>query len=180
MMAPPTFYLSSDGIKNLFGFLRRSNADIRLQRRRILTDIGIVGKATDTALRDGLIDDRNYLVSWPILSRSLGAPQPHKVLIGGIVLTHVNGQLRQFEDMIRLAASLPNDSRLRNQLSAYLVGSLWDNLQHPPISYLGKQYRYRTADGSFNVRWSGRQVAKLIRTMPGPRTLLALAHPTRG
>ena len=32
-----------------------------------------------------------------------------------------------------------------------LVGTLWDSLQHPPLSYFGDQYQYRTADGSYNV-----------------------------
>ncbi|KAK1240176.1 hypothetical protein MKX08_007618 [Trichoderma sp. CBMAI-0020] len=54
------------------------------------------------------------------------------------------------EDIIQVAASLPNGSMLRGDLNARFIGTLWRNLQHPPISYLGDEFRYRTADGSNN------------------------------
>ena len=31
-----------------------------------------------------------------------------------------------------------------------MLGNLWDNLKHPPLSYMGDAWRYRTADGSNN------------------------------
>ncbi|KAI1880063.1 hypothetical protein JX265_001684 [Neoarthrinium moseri] len=55
-----------------------------------------------------------------------------------------------YEDIIRLAASLPNGSGLRDELSGQFIKTLWGNLEHPPISYLGDQFKYRTADGSYN------------------------------
>ncbi|KAK0508750.1 hypothetical protein JMJ35_009026 [Cladonia borealis] len=54
------------------------------------------------------------------------------------------------ERMIALIASLPPNSRVRDKLSQTLVGTLWDSLQHPPLSYYGDRYQYRTADGSYN------------------------------
>ena len=53
-----------------------------------------------------------------------------------------------------LTASLPPNSKMREKLSQTLVGTLWDSLQHPPLSYYGDIHQYRTADGSYNV-WKG-------------------------
>ncbi|KAK2592292.1 hypothetical protein QQS21_010012 [Conoideocrella luteorostrata] len=55
-----------------------------------------------------------------------------------------------YEDIIGLAASLPNGSGLRDDLSGQFIKTLWKNLEHPPVSYLGDQFKYRTADGSNN------------------------------
>lgn len=60
----------------------------------------------------------------------------------------------QYEGIIQLAASLPNGSGLRDDLSGSFIKTLWNNLQHPPISYLGQEFKYRAADGSNNVRIS--------------------------
>lgn len=40
-------------------------------------------------------------------------------------------------------------SRFLNQKS---VNTLWGSMLHPPLSYLGDEHQYRTADGSNNVR----------------------------
>lgn len=57
----------------------------------------------------------------------------------------------QIEQVVQLVASLPNDSKLRDDLSGQFIKTLWNNLQHPPISYLGEEFKYRKADGSNNV-----------------------------
>ncbi|EAS28473.3 fatty acid oxygenase [Coccidioides immitis RS] len=54
------------------------------------------------------------------------------------------------EHIIQLAASLPNGSKLRDKLTDQFVTTLWNNLEHPPLSYLGDQFKYRSADGSNN------------------------------
>ncbi|PGH18399.1 hypothetical protein AJ79_00467 [Helicocarpus griseus UAMH5409] len=54
------------------------------------------------------------------------------------------------ERIIQLVASLPSESTLRGQLTNTFVKSLWVSLPHPPLSYLGDEYRYRAADGSNN------------------------------
>ncbi|PON19963.1 linoleate diol synthase [Trichoderma gamsii] len=54
------------------------------------------------------------------------------------------------ERVIQLAASLPDGSDIQTKLTGTLVKELWDSLQHPPLSYLGDEYEYRTADGSNN------------------------------
>ncbi|GIC94665.1 peroxidase/cytochrome P450 family protein [Aspergillus udagawae] len=69
--------------------------------------------------------------------------------------TVVNGGLvddRKYlvENIIQVTASLPNTSGLRGKITDAFVSTLWNNLQHPPLSYLGDQFKYRTADGSYN------------------------------
>ena len=61
-------------------------------------------------------------------------------------------RISQMERVIALTASLPPNSRMRQKLSQALVGTLWESLQHPPLSYYGDTHQYRTADGSYNVR----------------------------
>ncbi|KAK2923217.1 hem peroxidase, animal-type [Fusarium oxysporum f. sp. vasinfectum] len=67
-------------------------------------------------------------------------------LAGGIV----DDRKYLVENIMQLAASLPNGSRARDELNAAFINRLWDNLRHPPLSYLGDEFRYRAADGSNN------------------------------
>ncbi|KAL4879986.1 hypothetical protein BJY04DRAFT_228887 [Aspergillus karnatakaensis] len=54
------------------------------------------------------------------------------------------------ERVIRLVAKLPSKSQSREWLTHKFLGSLWDSLPHPPLSYVGDKYAYRSADGSNN------------------------------
>ena len=56
----------------------------------------------------------------------------------------------QLEHLIQLVASLP-PSNTQKSLTSSFISTLWDNLRHPPLSYLGKNLQFRTADGSNNV-----------------------------
>ena len=56
------------------------------------------------------------------------------------------------ERVIQLVANLPSDSKLRTELTNSFLGELWDSLEHPPSLYVGEKFRYRQADGSYNVR----------------------------
>ena len=55
------------------------------------------------------------------------------------------------ERVIQLVAKLPHGSRTRAKLTDKFIAELWNSLDHPPLLYIGDQYKYRTADGSFNV-----------------------------
>jgi len=55
------------------------------------------------------------------------------------------------ERVIQLVSNLPNNSRLREELTNTFVAELWDSLEHPPLLYAGEKYNYRQADGSNNV-----------------------------
>ncbi|KAH6610036.1 fatty acid oxygenase [Trichoderma cornu-damae] len=84
-----------------------------------------------------------------------GRVMPNLNLLAGVQdVVSKGGQIDDrkylFENVIQIAASLPNDSMLRSGLNARFIKALWENLQHPPISYLGDEFRYRTADGSNN------------------------------
>ncbi|RDW90314.1 peroxidase/cytochrome P450 family protein [Aspergillus mulundensis] len=54
------------------------------------------------------------------------------------------------ESIIQVLSSLPNSSALRTKITDTFIKTLWDNLHHPPLSYIGDEFRYRRADGSFN------------------------------
>jgi linoleate 10R-lipoxygenase len=54
------------------------------------------------------------------------------------------------EEVIQLVAALPHRSAQRVELTSAFLDELWNSLQHPPMSYLGDNFRYRSADGSNN------------------------------
>ncbi|KAL2862868.1 peroxidase/cytochrome P450 family protein [Aspergillus lucknowensis] len=54
------------------------------------------------------------------------------------------------ERVIQLAAGLPSTSRNATELTESFLNMLWNDLEHPPISYLGADSKYRKADGSGN------------------------------
>jgi hypothetical protein len=54
------------------------------------------------------------------------------------------------EHIVQLAASFPKGSPTANLLTDAFIKNLWNNLKHPPVSYMGDAWRYRTADGSNN------------------------------
>lgn len=54
------------------------------------------------------------------------------------------------EHLIQTASALPDGSPLQKTVTDGFLTQLYNDLQHPPISYLGRDYQYRTADGSFN------------------------------
>ena len=68
------------------------------------------------------------------------------------------------EKIIQLAASLPPHSKNGEWITGFLVRTLWNNMAHPPMSYLGKlgsvpdskeggdtKFMFRSSDGSYNV-----------------------------
>jgi linoleate 8R-lipoxygenase/9,12-octadecadienoate 8-hydroperoxide 8R-isomerase len=48
-----------------------------------------------------------------------------------------------------LLYSLPEDSKIGDVLENAFIRLLWNDLQHPPISFVGKA-KFRSADGSGN------------------------------
>lgn len=54
------------------------------------------------------------------------------------------------EQVIRIISDLPAHSAQRMNLTRLLQGEIWNSLEHPPLTYLGDQFRYRSADGSNN------------------------------
>lgn len=85
------------------------------------------------------------------------------MLLVGLKLTQL-----QMEKMIALTASLPRTSKARGKLSGVIIDTLWSALQHPPLTYLGEKYQYRTPDGSYNV--SSTMALRSDRADPSHRT----------
>lgn len=54
------------------------------------------------------------------------------------------------EKLVQLLYKLPPDSKELKQLSDGFINQLWSTLNHPPVQFLGGQYKYRKADGSYN------------------------------
>ncbi|KAF7625730.1 prostaglandin G/H synthase 2/cyclooxygenase 2, pgh2/cox2 [Aspergillus flavus] len=54
------------------------------------------------------------------------------------------------EKLIAIVSSLPRNSKAREKLTGVLIDTLWQSLPHPPMTYLGNKYQYRTPDGSYN------------------------------
>ena len=59
------------------------------------------------------------------------------------------------ERLVQLASELPLTSKKENILNDKFIQQLYDDLQHPPVSFLGDAHRFRAADGSFNVSITG-------------------------
>lgn len=53
------------------------------------------------------------------------------------------------ERVIQLVSALPTHSKKRIELTDAFIDQLWTSLQHPPLSYLGEQYNYRSGDGRY-------------------------------
>ena len=86
------------------------------------------------------------------------------------------------ERLIQLTSELSPTSKDGALLSNMFVQQLYDDLQHPPVSSLGHDHKYRAADGSFNnpmapmVGAANTPYARTVR----PQTLQPLDRPDAG
>ncbi|KAL2422066.1 Linoleate 10R-lipoxygenase [Exophiala dermatitidis] len=62
----------------------------------------------------------------------------------------VDDRKMHMEEVMQLVAALPDRSANRVNLTSQLLDVLWNSLQHPPMSYMGDDHRYRSGDGSNN------------------------------
>lgn len=77
------------------------------------------------------------------------------------------------EQILRLAASMPEGSQALEDITTRFIKLLWNNLEHPPLSFLGQEYKYRQADGyNNNIMYPhlGKAGSSYARTVT-PRTL---------
>ncbi|KAL5002235.1 heme peroxidase [Aspergillus recurvatus] len=80
-----------------------------------------------------------------------------------VIKTKINGELTDdktmiMERIIQIVSSLPSNSKMRVDLTNLFLDELWGSLPHPPLSYMGNEYQYRSADGSNNnptLPWLG-------------------------
>ncbi|KAM5363819.1 hypothetical protein ACJZ2D_011795 [Fusarium nematophilum] len=62
----------------------------------------------------------------------------------------LTGQRVDMKAGAKLVASMSNDSNLRAKLIEGQVKTKYERMLHPPLTYLGDAFKYRTADGKFN------------------------------
>lgn len=62
----------------------------------------------------------------------------------------VDDRTMLMERIMQLVSSLPSHSKNRVELTNAFLDQLWSSLPHPPLSYVGDAYEYRSADGSNN------------------------------
>lgn len=66
--------------------------------------------------------------------------------------TQADDKTMVMERTIQLVATMPNRSTRQEVLTNVLIEQLWSSLDHPPLLYMGDEFRYRQPDGSNNVR----------------------------
>lgn len=54
------------------------------------------------------------------------------------------------EGLVKVLSKLDDGSKISLQLTNGFIDNLWSSLLHPPTTSLGKEFRYRAADGSNN------------------------------
>lgn len=62
-----------------------------------------------------------------------------------------NDKTMLMERTIQLVATMPNKSKRQEVLTNIFIDQLWNSLDHPPLLYMGNEFKYRQADGSNNV-----------------------------
>lgn len=85
------------------------------------------------------------------------------------------------EKLIQTAAKIP-DTKFGNDITGGFLTQLYNDLQHPPLSYLGDDYVYRSADGSHNSLMHpdlGKAGTPYARTC-APKAMQAGARPDPG
>ncbi|TDZ29567.1 Linoleate 10R-lipoxygenase [Colletotrichum spinosum] len=86
------------------------------------------------------------------------------------------------ERTIQIVAKLPHNSGLREKLTNAFIEELWNSLEHPPLLYMGDDFKYRRADGSYNnplypqLGAAGGPYARSVK--PRINTLGALPEPS--
>ena len=73
--------------------------------------------------------------------------------LADVALTGVSGEPLDdktylMERIIQLTADLPLHERLSDSLSNSFLNQLWNDLSHPPTSYIGYDFAFRKPDGS--------------------------------
>ncbi|TWU75932.1 hypothetical protein ED733_006304 [Metarhizium rileyi] len=85
------------------------------------------------------------------------------------------------ERTIQLVSTMPNKSKRQEILTNSFIDKLWNSLDHPPLLYMGNEFKYRQPDGSHNnplLPKLGAAGTPYSRTCkPGPANMGALPDP---
>ncbi|PWY90211.1 peroxidase [Aspergillus heteromorphus CBS 117.55] len=71
---------------------------------------------------------------------------------------YIDDKTMLMERIIQLVSGLPSNSKTRTDLTNAFLDELWGSLPHPPLSFMGEEFAYRSADGSNNnptLPWLG-------------------------
>ncbi|KAI1179312.1 heme peroxidase [Nemania sp. FL0916] len=118
---------------------------------------------------DKLIGDENTpkVGFWSDLEAVLAYknwPALRKLIDGAFLRKGLDGQ-----SLAQIAGSLSNYSTLRQKFIDQQVRTKYDAMLHPPLTYLGDCFQYRTADGKFNSALNphlGQAGAPYAKTVP--------------
>ncbi|KAM0425375.1 hypothetical protein ACHAPT_009432 [Fusarium lateritium] len=86
-----------------------------------------------------------------------------------IIAKLLTGRRVDMKTGAKLVASMSNDSKLRGKLIEGQVKTKYERMLHPPLTYLGSAFKYRTADGKFNSALNpqlGQAGAPYAKTVP--------------
>lgn len=66
------------------------------------------------------------------------------------------------ERTIQFVSGLPDHSKTQEVLTNNFIDQLWNSLDHPPMSYVGPQSKYRHPDGYGNVSAASRFIPQSL------------------
>ncbi|KAK3988374.1 heme peroxidase [Cladorrhinum sp. PSN332] len=79
------------------------------------------------------------------VGREVSLPEIVKV-IQAVTTKPIDDKTGGTEILIALLTALSSKSKIRKLLTHHLVDSLWDTLQHPPLTYVGGDVKYEVVD----------------------------------
>ncbi|KAL8793128.1 MAG: hypothetical protein Q9195_004240 [Heterodermia aff. obscurata] len=118
---------------SFFSELRKLVPSLPTAGLRLIKDISTGISVSRLLVLGGYVDDKTYIV----------CSTTHEFL-------EIYNNASKGERLLQLIAGLPDGSILRKALTGRLVKQLWSRLEHPPKTYLGDEYKFRTADGYNN------------------------------
>ncbi|KAK4169880.1 heme peroxidase [Cladorrhinum sp. PSN259] len=79
------------------------------------------------------------------VGREVSLPEIVKV-IQAVTTKPIDDKTGGTEILIGLLTALSSKSKIRKMLTHHLIDSLWDTLQHPPLTYIGGDVKYEVVD----------------------------------
>ncbi|KAG6012087.1 hypothetical protein E4U43_007946 [Claviceps pusilla] len=104
-----------------------------------------------------------------------------------IIIAKLKGETLQndktmiMERTIQLVAMMPKKSKRQEALTNTFIDQLWNSLDHPPLLYMGDEFKYRQPDGSNNnpllprLGAAGTPYSRTVK--PGPANMGSLPDP---
>ncbi|KAG5949373.1 hypothetical protein E4U53_005905 [Claviceps sorghi] len=148
---------------------------LRTESRRPLPTERGDGRYRDILKRPGLIQD--------LKSFGLGDLKTLKDIIAAKLTgtTLQNDKTMIMERIIQLVATMPRKSKRQEALTNSFIDQLWNSLDHPPLLYMGNEFKYRQPDGSNNnplfpkLGAAGTPYSRTVK--PGPANMGSLPDP---